>query len=218
MEPEQTTPSAESLDKFENLKKVTPLSKHLAMFLFIIMPFVGGWVGYTYAPEKVIEIEKIVEVERSTVKDIQEKQETQQDLSIYQNQEFGFEMQMTKKWIANMQVEVSESHLYGTNIFFKLQSRNSGEYQPVCYVSVSTQEEWSAWQKEEIGKPTYLASSTNLIFGYGCGHDDSGYIGFEEFDTAIAEGRFGDVNSGLILGPFQEFRKSVKETFRVTRN
>ncbi len=32
------------------------------MALFIIMPFVGGWVGYVYAPEKVVEIEKIVEV------------------------------------------------------------------------------------------------------------------------------------------------------------
>lgn len=39
---------------------VTPLSKYLAMVLFILMPFVGGWIGYTYAPEKVVEVEKIV--------------------------------------------------------------------------------------------------------------------------------------------------------------
>lgn len=56
MEPEQTTPVVESSDKFENLKKVTPLSKYLAMTLFIIMPFLGGWIGYTYAPEKVVEV------------------------------------------------------------------------------------------------------------------------------------------------------------------
>ena len=35
------------------LHQVTPLSKYLAMALFIILPFVGGWIGYTYAPEEV---------------------------------------------------------------------------------------------------------------------------------------------------------------------
>ena len=45
------------LDKF---KTVTPLSKYLAMVLFVLMPFIGGWFGYTYAPEKLIEVEKIV--------------------------------------------------------------------------------------------------------------------------------------------------------------
>jgi hypothetical protein len=41
---------------------VTPFSKYLAMILFILMPFIGGWVGYTYAPEKIIEVEKVVVV------------------------------------------------------------------------------------------------------------------------------------------------------------
>jgi len=49
---------------FAPLKKVTPLSKYLALSLFIILPFLGGWVGYSYAPEKVVEVEKIVEVEK----------------------------------------------------------------------------------------------------------------------------------------------------------
>ncbi len=43
-----------------SLNKVTPLSKYLAMLLFVALPFIGGWIGYTYAPEKVIEVEKIV--------------------------------------------------------------------------------------------------------------------------------------------------------------
>ncbi len=37
------------------LNKVTPVSKYLALTLFIILPFIGGWIGYTYAPEKVVE-------------------------------------------------------------------------------------------------------------------------------------------------------------------
>ncbi len=41
--------------------QVTTLSKTLALIIFIVMPFVGGYIGYTYAPEKIVEIEKIVE-------------------------------------------------------------------------------------------------------------------------------------------------------------
>jgi hypothetical protein len=32
------------------LKSVTPLSKYLAMILFIVMPFIGAWIGYQNAP------------------------------------------------------------------------------------------------------------------------------------------------------------------------
>jgi hypothetical protein len=45
------------------LKKVTPLSKYLALGLFIVLPFLGGYVGYTFAPEKVVEVERVVETE-----------------------------------------------------------------------------------------------------------------------------------------------------------
>lgn len=48
------------------LHTITPLSKYLAMALFIILPFLGGWIGYTYAPEKIVEVEKIIEVEKKT--------------------------------------------------------------------------------------------------------------------------------------------------------
>ncbi|MEY2665536.1 MAG: hypothetical protein RLZZ480_641 [Candidatus Parcubacteria bacterium] len=34
--------------------RVTKTSKYLAMLLFITMPFLGGWIGYTYAPEKIV--------------------------------------------------------------------------------------------------------------------------------------------------------------------
>lgn len=50
--------------KPSSLHTVTPLSKYLAMGLFIILPFIGGWVGYSYTPEKVVEMEKIVVVEK----------------------------------------------------------------------------------------------------------------------------------------------------------
>jgi hypothetical protein len=46
----------DSNPKEKVLFQVTPLSKYLAMILFIAMPFIGGWIGYTYAPEKIVEI------------------------------------------------------------------------------------------------------------------------------------------------------------------
>lgn len=67
MEPEISSQITVQEDKFANLKKVTPLSKYLAMVLFIIMPFIGGWIGYTYAPEKVVEVERVVEIEKVVV-------------------------------------------------------------------------------------------------------------------------------------------------------
>lgn len=51
---------AEKTDLKQQINTVTPLSKYLAMALFIILPFIGGWIGYTYAPEKIVEVEKII--------------------------------------------------------------------------------------------------------------------------------------------------------------
>ena len=45
--------------KSSPLHTVTPLSKYLAMTLYVIMPFIGGWIGYTHAPEKIVEVEKV---------------------------------------------------------------------------------------------------------------------------------------------------------------
>lgn len=58
MEPEnnQSAQTAQT-SSFGQLTKVTPVSKYLAMLLFILLPFLGAWVGYTYAPEKVVEIQ-----------------------------------------------------------------------------------------------------------------------------------------------------------------
>ncbi len=42
---------------FPELHQVSSLSKYFAILLFIALPFVGGWIGYQYAPFKIIEIE-----------------------------------------------------------------------------------------------------------------------------------------------------------------
>lgn len=64
-------PEANQLEGYlAPLKKVTPLSKYLALFLFIILPFVGSYIGYKLAPERVLEIERVVQSEESLDGDI----------------------------------------------------------------------------------------------------------------------------------------------------
>lgn len=61
MEPQQS--EVESV--IAPLKKVTPLSKYLAMTLFIILPFLGGWIGYSLALVKTVEVERVVVLENA---------------------------------------------------------------------------------------------------------------------------------------------------------
>ncbi len=57
MEPQQTS---EQRSSFSVLQQVTPLSKYLAMLVFVIMPFIGGYIGYVYSPQKIVERVKVV--------------------------------------------------------------------------------------------------------------------------------------------------------------
>ncbi len=38
------------------LKKVTPVSKYVALTLMVLLPFIGAYVGYQFAPIKVVEM------------------------------------------------------------------------------------------------------------------------------------------------------------------
>lgn len=58
MQSEATPPEAPAATvvREDSWNTVTPLSKFLAMALFVALPFVGGYVGYTFSPEKMVEI------------------------------------------------------------------------------------------------------------------------------------------------------------------
>jgi hypothetical protein len=90
MEPEQAQQEQEvAVDARRSVwNTVTPLSKYLAMALFIILPFVGGYLGYTLAPEKVIEIEKIIQIEKEveTTQTQQSEQTTESNVPLLQYQ------------------------------------------------------------------------------------------------------------------------------------
>jgi len=78
--------------KKNSLLQVTLLSKYLAMALFIIIPFLGGWIGYIYAPEKVVKVEKN-EVEKVVVDGW-----TEDSWRIYTNEELGFLIEYPSDW------------------------------------------------------------------------------------------------------------------------
>lgn len=64
MNPESNAPEV----PINNPQQVTSMSKYLTAVLYVTLPFLGGWIGYTMAPDRVVEVEvtteKIVEVDR----------------------------------------------------------------------------------------------------------------------------------------------------------
>ena len=70
MEPDNYNEEEIKSDPLSGLKTIAPFSKYLALVLFVLLPFSGGWIGYTLAPEKVVEIERVTEVERVTDQDL----------------------------------------------------------------------------------------------------------------------------------------------------
>lgn len=60
---EEQVNTLEETQKKSTWTSVTPFSKYLALALFVTLPFVGFWLGYKYAPEKVVEVEGVVERE-----------------------------------------------------------------------------------------------------------------------------------------------------------
>lgn len=97
------------------------------MALFIILPFVGGWIGYNYAPEKIIEIEKTIYLDNES--DSLEKKEVmpiQDDLGtidmnqwvVYEDTSSGISFRYPKDWVidqsfpnSNKQVKFDDNYL-----------------------------------------------------------------------------------------------------------
>jgi hypothetical protein len=97
-----TEQTEEIQDTRSQLNKVTPLSKYLAMGLFVALPFLGGWIGYQYAPEKVVEVEKVLLVERTNeskgpginVDDLVSNSNS----STFKDEDYGFSFDYSDPW------------------------------------------------------------------------------------------------------------------------
>ena len=103
MENENINQEEVAVEQKSSLHQVTPLSKYLALALFVILPFLGGWIGYTYAPEKVVEIEKEVIREVVVEKEIEvtpQKNESSYSVETktYRDAELGIAFEYPAVW------------------------------------------------------------------------------------------------------------------------
>lgn len=69
---------------YTELTKETALSKYLAMFLFTVLPFLGGWIGYSYAPTKTLEVERVTFTESKPTIVVNSTTSTEEVLTPYE--------------------------------------------------------------------------------------------------------------------------------------
>ena len=65
------------------LHQITPLSKYLAMALFIILPFLGAYIGYVNAPETVVEEVVVLESSGEEIESVVVKNDDSLELKKY---------------------------------------------------------------------------------------------------------------------------------------
>ena len=114
MEEEQGNFTQEGTQSESNLKKqfttVTPLSKYLAMIIFISMPFIGIWIGLKLAPVEVVEIEKIIIREEKVVESQNEGNVARyQDWTLYESEYYPISFYHP----SNLSVASGDSAVYG---------------------------------------------------------------------------------------------------------
>jgi membrane-bound inhibitor of C-type lysozyme len=71
--------------------EVTTMSKAIAMILFVTLPFIGGWIGYHFAPTHVVEVEKIVTVREEQRNEAPGAPPTERFVGTIANEEILFE-------------------------------------------------------------------------------------------------------------------------------
>lgn len=137
MEPQQN----EVKSIIEPLKNATPLSKYLAMGLFIILPFIGGWIGYVYAPEKVVEVEKVI-IKEIPVEAVQSQEmggnlELTNQYKKYRNDELHIEFEYPSQWLLSEYESGSTSPSYtGKQVIISPSNISSGPMDSAIELSI----------------------------------------------------------------------------------
>lgn len=98
-------------NNFNQLTTVTPLSKYLAAVLFILMPFIGGYIGYTLASDKIIEVERVI-IKEKPAKENEETTITIATTTIKNNVVEALFSDGTKKVIAKGLAAADVSDIY----------------------------------------------------------------------------------------------------------
>ncbi len=106
--------SIENIAGTESLNTVTPLSRYLAMSLFVALPFIGGFVGYTLAPQDTHEINENV-VSRIT-DSVSTTSDSDIDLENHDNQLLNSEAPALQFIRAETKIECSKENYFNESI------------------------------------------------------------------------------------------------------
>ena len=144
------------------------------MALFIILPFISGWIGYMYAPEKVVEVERVVVKEVIVEVDPKENPEFENETIVIEG-----EKPVTNSDI-NAYVTIVDSEgqpLQPDRVFWYYPP--DSEATTIETPAQCTNEVCSRWEiSGAIGDKIYAAAS------YKRGHTDP-YCGFSAYDANI---------------------------------
>ena len=73
-------------------------SKHFAVVIFIILPFIGFYLGAMYAFENIVEMEEVNDNQIKEVKVNNESVKNVLDWKLYKNEEYGFQFYYSNDW------------------------------------------------------------------------------------------------------------------------
>ncbi len=150
---------------------------------------------------------------------VQEQLDETTNWKTYRNDEYGFEFKLPPRWI-NAEILPKTfisfvDNLDESEVLIKLKNEKSNYLEPVCNFYVYSNKNWDEFMSIDAGgKPTFINSKNGFTYGWGCGQDDYGYAGFDEYNTSIDENKLDLINSGKVRGPFQEFKNLIIPTFK----
>lgn len=196
MEPENLNQEEFAVEQKSSMYQVTPLSKYLALALFIILPFLGGYVGYTLAPAKVVEVEKIVYQKNSETQPVSTDSESvaitpSETTGVQQNNFIG-----NPEYVPVREFKKNAFVLDITSTTITLDEVELSEFEIV---------------NERINPVTYPLNDTHLLTSA------RGPVTLETIQTnpALVSARLNDLNQPLAVIEFVTYKSSSGELIDV---
>ncbi len=161
-------PKSNLLVVCDPLCRVTSLSKILAAVLFILMPFIGAWIGYEIGGEKIVQVSHVVQNVTPT--------QTQSDEVLNVTELQKMEGQSPSLEVIEVEMPVTDSMKptsgkseifvnYGTS-----SKESLGEFEGVC--SISQVDENFLSNRSILS--TYITDPANILSRVYCGWSDDG--------------------------------------------
>lgn len=80
--------------------RITVISRYLALVFFVLLPFLGGWIGYTYAPEKVVEVDRVI-IKEVVPMDYLNPSQVHEAVELFRDEQFKFEFALPIDWASS---------------------------------------------------------------------------------------------------------------------